>query len=164
VTPSIAEAVAGLQAVCVERGITIAVAESLTAGAIQAAIGRRSGASDYFRGGVVTYDIDAKVAPLDVDRDEAEAVECVSELAAGQMAAGVHRLFGADFGLAVTGWAEADDEHLVWFPRAACAVSGKDADSSGSGWIVGPGATRRMMIDQVVYEGIVALTSAVRSL
>ena len=52
--------VAALQQVCDQRRMTLAVAESLTSGAIQAAIGRHRGVSGFFLGGVVTYDIAVK--------------------------------------------------------------------------------------------------------
>ena len=52
--------------------LTLAVAESLTSGHLQAAIGARSGASDFFLGGITAYSIDQKVTHLGVDRDEAE--------------------------------------------------------------------------------------------
>ena len=88
-------------------GRSIAVAESLTAGNLQALIAAVSGASRYFFGGVTTYNIDQKVALLGVDRAVAAPVNCVSEAVACQMAAGVRRLTGADVGIATTGYAEA---------------------------------------------------------
>ena len=59
--------------------LTLAVAESLTSGHLQTAIGARSGASNFFLGGITAYSIDQKVTHLGVDRDEAEATEAVSE-------------------------------------------------------------------------------------
>ena len=156
------DVVTALHRECVSRGVTVAVAESLTSGAVAAAIGRRSGASVFFRGGVVAYDVEAKVTILGVDRVEAEAVDGVSELVAGQMASGVRRLFGSDLGLAVTGWAEPSAAHLVEFPRAACAVRGPGEEISGVGWVVGAGESRPLMIEQVVLEGLTALVAAAR--
>ena len=73
---------------------TLAVAESLTSGRLQAAIGERSGASDYFLGGLTAYTIDQKVTHLGVDRDEADRTNAVSEKVADEMVLGVCRLFG----------------------------------------------------------------------
>ena len=77
---------------------TLAVAESLTSGRLQAAIGERSGASDYFLGGLTAYTIDQKVTHLGVDRDEADRTNAVSEKVADEMVLGVCRLFGSDRG------------------------------------------------------------------
>ena len=43
---------------------TLAVAESLTCGHLQALVGSVSGASDFFCGGVTAYNIDQKVRHL----------------------------------------------------------------------------------------------------
>lgn len=87
-------------------GATLAVAESLTCGVVQARIGEVSGASNFFVGGITTYTLDQKVRHLGVDRDSAAACNCVSEGVVRQMALGATRLFDATFALATTGYAE----------------------------------------------------------
>lgn len=89
-----------------ERNLTVATAESATAGLLSAYIASVSGASKYHAGGVVTYNIDQKVNLLSVDREDAEKVDCVSKEIAIQMARGVRKLCGTDIGLSVTGYAE----------------------------------------------------------
>ena len=106
----------------VESGKTIAVAESLTGGHLQATITSVSGASDYFLGGVTAYNIDQKVKLLGVDRQHAAEVNCVSQQVAIQMAAGVRNLFGSDIGLATTGYAEPWPEGGVKTPFAFIAI------------------------------------------
>ena len=59
-------------------GLTLAVAESLTGGRLQARVTAESGSSAYFLGGVTAYTIESKVRLLAVDRSEAEASACVS--------------------------------------------------------------------------------------
>lgn len=86
--------------------LTLAVAESLTCGLLQARVGVLSGASDFFLGGITAYALDAKVRQLGVDRATAEPVEAVSAEVARQMAAGVSARFGSDLGIATTGFAE----------------------------------------------------------
>jgi PncC family amidohydrolase len=86
--------------------LTVAAAESLTGGMICSAIVGRSGASAYFRGGVVVYSLDAKVQQLGVDRKTAEGCDCVSKAVAAQMAVGVSSLFGCEVGISTTGYAE----------------------------------------------------------
>ena len=68
---------------------SLAVAESLTCGHLQARIGSESGASGFFAGGVTAYTLEQKVTLLAVDRAVAEAVDCVSDQVARQMAFGV---------------------------------------------------------------------------
>lgn len=101
----------------------IAVAESLTAGNLQARVASVSGASNYFMGGIAAYSLDQKVKLLRVDRGHAVAVNCVSAKVAEQMATGVCGLFGADVGVATTGYAEAAPELGVAVPFAWWAVA-----------------------------------------
>lgn len=138
-----ADQLRGLMIAC--PALTLAVAESLTSGHLQAASGARSGASDFFLGGITAYSIDQKVAHLGVDRDEAEATNAVSEGVADQMALGVCRLFGSHLGLATTGYSEVAPEFGIHSPRAfwALAHSG-DAGSvvARRGFIEMPGLNR----------------------
>jgi nicotinamide-nucleotide amidase len=98
--------------------LTLAVAESLTSGRLQARIGAISGASEFFLGGVTAYSLEEKVRHLGVDRAEARAVNSVSGRIAEQMARGACVLFGADLGVATTGYAEPSDEWQVAEPFA----------------------------------------------
>jgi hypothetical protein len=77
---------------------SLAVAESLTCGHLQARIGSESGASAFFAGGVTAYTLEQKVGLLAVDRAVAEAVDCVSDEVARQMAFGVCKLRGGGSG------------------------------------------------------------------
>ena len=58
--------------------LTLAAAESLTCGRVQAAIGSVSGASEYFLGGITAYSLDQKVRHLGVERAAAARVNSVS--------------------------------------------------------------------------------------
>jgi nicotinamide-nucleotide amidase len=91
---------------CEAQRLSLAAAESVTIGNIQAMIGAISGASTFFRGGVTAYDIDAKANILGVDRAHAETVDCVSARVAAEMAEGATRIFAADIAVATTGYAE----------------------------------------------------------
>ncbi len=91
------------------RTLTLATAESLTGGALASRIVDIPGASNSFRGGVVTYASDTKVELLGVDsRLIADGGPVQPEVAA-QMARGVTRLFGADIGVSTTGVAGPGD-------------------------------------------------------
>jgi len=102
---------------------TLAVAESLTSGRLQAVIGERSGASDFFLGGLTAYTIDQKVTHLGVDREEAGRTNAVSESVADQMALGICRMFGSSLGAATTGYAESAPESGIYSPRAFWALA-----------------------------------------
>lgn len=80
------------------RGLTLALAESLTGGMISARIVNVPGASEWYRGCLVSYASELKHDLLSVDHGPV-----VSEEAAIQMAVGVRRLLGSDVGLSITG-------------------------------------------------------------
>ncbi len=116
--------------------LTLAVAESLTSGRLQARIGAVSGASEFFLGGVTAYSLDEKVRHLGVDRAEAGAVNGVSGRVAEQMARGACVLFGSDLGVATTGYAEPSAEWHVaepfaWWGLARLQPGGDYAVASG---------------------------------
>jgi nicotinamide-nucleotide amidase len=139
-------------------GLTLAVAESLTGGRLQARVTAESGSSAYFLGGVTAYTIESKVRLLAVDRSEAEASACVSARVAEQMAEGVCRLLGSDLGLATTGWAEPSAEAGVAEPFAWWAVAHWDrvasrARRTWSGRVAFPGQGRHA-VQQAVTDAV----------
>lgn len=85
------------------RGLTLAVAESCTGGALADAITDVAGSSDYFLGGIVSYSNSAKERLLGVASGTLEKHGAVSPQVARQMAIGVRRAFGADLGAGITG-------------------------------------------------------------
>ena len=90
----------------VHRGLTLATAESLTAGMIAAAIADVPGASKVLLGGVVSYAFSVKRDVLGVKgigEDQLVSANC-----ARQMAEGVRRLTGADIAVSATGLAGPD--------------------------------------------------------
>lgn len=87
------------------RGLTLAVAESVTGGLVSARLVNVPGASAWFRGSVVAYDSAVKFSVLSVPEGPV-----VSEDAARAMASGVRRLLGSDVGLAITGVAGPEEQ------------------------------------------------------
>ena len=83
---------------CRERGLTLAVAESVTGGLVGGRLTDIPGASDVFRGGVISYATEVKQSLLGVSEGPV-----VNEIAAQQMAVGVRNRLGADIGLSLTG-------------------------------------------------------------
>jgi nicotinamide-nucleotide amidase len=86
-----------------DRRQTVAVAESCTGGLLGAALTDTAGASDYFLGGVLAYANEVKVSQLGVRAATLQRSGAVSAATAGEMAAGVSRRLGADWGVAITG-------------------------------------------------------------
>ena len=81
-----------------ERGLTLAIAESLTGGMLGSRLTDIPGASKVFKGAIVTYANDLKLELLNVSKGPV-----VSELCAREMATGVRKLLAADVGISVTG-------------------------------------------------------------
>lgn len=81
-----------------ERGHTLALAESVTGGLVSGRITNVAGASEVFRGSIVSYASDVKFGLLGVPEGPV-----VSEAAAAAMAQGAQRVLGASVGLALTG-------------------------------------------------------------
>ena len=86
-----------------ERSLTLATAESCTGGSIAARFTAMPGASAYFLCGVVSYSNESKAELLGVDPADIARYGAVSEQVARQMAEGVRRTAGADYGMATTG-------------------------------------------------------------
>jgi PncC family amidohydrolase len=87
----------------VERGKTVAVAESCTGGLIGHRLTQVPGSSAAFLGGVIAYHNDVKERLLGVPAAVLEREGAVSEATALAMAEGARRLLGADVAVAATG-------------------------------------------------------------
>ena len=94
-----------LKHLCSPGHVSIATAESVTAGGIANTIASVSGSSAYLAGGVVAYNLRQKVNLLGVDHDNAVGCDCVDARVAREMASGVQALFGTDVGVSITGYA-----------------------------------------------------------
>ena len=92
-----------LQAICLERGLRVAFAESCTGGRVGDALTDVAGSSGYVAGGIVAYGDAAKEALLGVPRETLAAHGAVSAQVALAMAEGARTRFAADLAAAVTG-------------------------------------------------------------
>ncbi len=90
-----------------QAGQTLAVAESATGGLLASRITDVPGSSEYFRGGVVAYSVDAKVEALGLSRDQIARHGAVSRETTEAMAQAARETLGADWGVGTTGWAGA---------------------------------------------------------
>jgi nicotinamide-nucleotide amidase len=87
----------------IDRGVTAATAESLTAGMVAAVLADTPGASAMLQGGVVSYANSVKSGVLGVPGELLDAVGSVDGQVAAAMADGARRVCGADIGVSTTG-------------------------------------------------------------
>ncbi len=83
--------------------LTLATAESCTGGAIASMITAVEGASNYFKGSVVSYAKSAKEEILKVNQKTIKKYSVVSAQVAEEMALNVKKIFKTDYALATTG-------------------------------------------------------------
>ena len=86
-----------------EQHKTLAFAESCTGGLASSLVTDIAGSSEYLVGSAVTYTNEAKHKLLEVQETTLTNYGAVSEQTACEMAQGVRKLFGSDFGVGITG-------------------------------------------------------------
>lgn len=116
------------------RGEHLALAESATGGGVCDRLTDVAGASDWLRGAVVAYTVEAKTSLLGVDRALIEREGAVSAACAEAMARGVLVRAGTTWSLATTGFAgptggTADEPVGALYVAVACAAGCGPADA-----------------------------------
>ncbi|WP_432359228.1 competence/damage-inducible protein A [Sporosarcina sp. UB5] len=99
--------------------LTIAAAESLTAGLFMAELANEPGISSSLKGGMVVYDETTKMEHLDIPDSLLKEYGVVSSRCAAALAQNVKRKFGSDIGVGLTGAAGPDPHDgkpvgIVW--------------------------------------------------
>lgn len=92
-----------LSRLLVEKKRSLATAESCTGGKIAATLTAVPGASNYFKGSVVSYATATKIAVLGVDKTTIETYGVVSAEVATEMALGLQKVMHVDYAIATTG-------------------------------------------------------------
>ena len=82
---------------------TISTAESCTGGKIAQLISSVSGASNYFKGSIVSYATNTKVDLLNVSQNTIDKYTVVSKEVAEEMVIGIQRIMKTDYAISVTG-------------------------------------------------------------
>ncbi|GGK25069.1 CinA-like protein [Yeosuana aromativorans] len=82
---------------------TVAVAESCTGGKVAERFTSHPGASNYFKGSVVSYATESKIDVLGIPKEVVETYSVVSAQVAEAMAKHVLGMFNSDFAIATTG-------------------------------------------------------------
>ena len=140
-----------LQAACLERGVSVAVAESCTGGLVAHAITEIAGSSGYFQGGVVSYSNQVKQAQLGVPAAVLAAHGAVSAQTARAMATACGRGSGRTSAASVTGVAGPDggtDAKPVGLTTSPSPTNAASTSAGSSGPSIapetsGPSAGRR---------------------
>lgn len=122
-TSSVEEAVHEL---LLSAGVTVAAAESATAGLVCSRLSEVPGSSETFRGGAVVYATESKVDVLGVDAALLDAHPAVSEPVTAALATKVRELYGSDYGVATTGSAGPVPQDGVEVGTCVWAVCGPD--------------------------------------
>ena len=98
-------AIKQLQDLCLLRNISVAVAESCTAGLVASNITSISGSSKYFKGGIIAYQNEIKIKILGVSEKLITEKTEVSAEVAEKMAYNTLSYFNVDFSIATSGYA-----------------------------------------------------------
>lgn len=96
----LAEVVASLMR---EKRLTLSAAESCTGGQIAAHLTALAGASDYFKGGIVSYCNEVKADIVGVEQATLDRHSAVSEATVREMAEGARYRMKSDYAVATTG-------------------------------------------------------------
>lgn len=84
-------------------GLTVGTAESCTGGRIAESIIAIPGASNYFKGGIISYTNEIKERLLGVDHEVLETQTAVCEEVAREMVQGAIKALGVDYAISATG-------------------------------------------------------------
>jgi len=92
-----------IQAILYDNGKTLGTAESCTGGRVAEAIIAVPGASNYYKGSIISYTDEIKEKVLGVDAQVLQEKSAVSEEVAVQMVQGACKTLNVDYAISVTG-------------------------------------------------------------
>ena len=140
-----------LHDLCIEKKVSIATAESCTAGLLAAKITSIPGASSFFKGGIIAYQNDVKIDHLGVSKSLIKEKTEVCAEVVQQMAQGVRNKFSADFSVATSGYAgPTGGSELNPIGTVFIAISSKEKTFSKRFVFVGD---RESIVSQSVISG-----------
>lgn len=109
-----------------ENKQTLSVAESFTGGKLSERIVSISGASEYFKMGLIAYSTEIKVKQLGIPQELIDQHSVYSEEVAIEMAKRVREISGSDWGVGTTGLAGSTNRNNVQAGTIFVAVASKD--------------------------------------
>jgi len=137
---------------CTQNNVSLSSAESCTAGFLASKIVSVSGASTFFKGGLITYQNETKINVLGVSKSLIKEKSEVCREVVEQMAKHVRDKFSSDFSIATSGYAgpgggtEENPVGTVFF-----AISSQKATVSKRLVFVGD---RESVVMQAVVKGV----------
>ena len=150
-----------LHDLCVEKKVSIATAESCTAGLLAAKITSIAGASSFFKGGIIAYQNDVKINLLGVSKSVIKEKTEVCAEVVQQMAEGVRNKFSADFSVATSGYAgPTGGSELNPIGTVFIAISSKEKTISKRFVFVGD---RESIVSQSVISGAEFLVEVLKN-
>ena len=150
-----------LHDLCVEKKVSIATAESCTAGLLAAKITSIPGASSFFKGGIIAYQNDVKINLLGVSKSVIKEKTEVCAEVVQQMAEGVRNKFSADFSVATSGYAgPTGGSELNPIGTVFIAISSKEKTISKRFVFVGD---RESIVSQSVISGAEFLVEVLKN-
>ena len=150
-----------LHDLCVEKKVSIATAESCTAGLLAAKITSIPGASSFFKGGIIAYQNDVKINLLGVSKSLIKEKTEVCAEVVQQMAEGVRNKFLADFSVATSGYAgPTGGSELNPIGTVFIAISSKEKTISKRFVFVGD---RESIVSQSVISGAEFLVEVLKN-
>lgn len=111
----------------IEKGLTIATAESCTGGLLSAKLVNYPGISSVFVEGVISYSNQSKIDLLGVKPETLEIHGAVSESVAREMAEGIRKISNTNIGVSITGVAGPDggtETHPVGLAYIGICING----------------------------------------
>ena len=128
------------------HNFSLSLAESCTGGFLSHLITSVSGSSAYYKGGIISYSDEIKIAELGVSASDIESFGVYSSEIARQMALGIKTKYNTDFSIATTGIAgpaggtEEQPVGLVWI-----AVIAPDGEVSSHKYFFGENRERNIL-------------------
>ncbi len=107
---------------CMDAEVTLAVAESVSAGMLQMLFSTMEEAELFFSGGVTTYSCEMKAKLLDISLEKCESCFGVNQGITDEMAKNISTLMNADVGVALTGFASPIPEEGIYEKFAFCSI------------------------------------------
>ncbi len=150
-----------LHDLCVEKDISIATAESCTAGLLASKITSNSGASSFFKGGVIAYQNDIKINYLGVSESIIRQKTEVCSEVVEQMAEGVRNKFLVDFSISTSGYSgPAGGTELNPVGTVFVGISSKEETISKRLLFTGD---RESIVNQTVVKGVEFLIETLKN-
>lgn len=150
---------------CDKAKLKLAVAESLTGGALSSALVDIPGASNSFLGSVIAYDSRLKIALLGVNADVIASSGAVDARVAAQMALGVRAKFAGELGLppenliavSTTGVASPSPSQLQPVGKVFIGLALPGSNSRAEAFEFDFDGDRQNIREQAVYYALVKL-------